>query len=76
MNEKIKQLYNRALYEYFGEEYKNCELDIYPEDQYFAELIIKECARIAAHVGENNVKLGYLVPLECSNTIKEHFGVK
>jgi hypothetical protein len=51
-------------------------LDIYPEDQYFAELIIRECARIAAYVGENNVKLGYLVPLECSDTIKQHFGIE
>lgn len=42
MNKKIKEIYNRALYEYFGEDYKNSELDILPEDQYFAELIIQE----------------------------------
>ena len=42
----------------------------------FAELIVQECAEVAAKVGEGYVKMGYVVPLECSNKIKEHFGVE
>jgi hypothetical protein len=73
MNDKIKQLYNRALYEYFGEEYKNCELDIYPEDQYFAELIIKECARVCV---QENPDPRDSIELQCTNRILKHFGLE
>jgi hypothetical protein len=70
MNEKIKQLYNRALQEYFGEEYKNCELDIYPEDQYFAELIIQECARVCV---QENPDPRDSIELQSANRILKHF---
>ena len=42
----------------------------------FAELIVRECADVAAKVGEGYVQMGYVVPLECSDKIKKHFGVK
>ena len=42
----------------------------------FAESIVQECARVAAEVGESYVKLGYLVPHECSDEIKKHFGIE
>jgi hypothetical protein len=41
----------------------------------FAELIVKECARIAEEVGAAYVLMGYVVPHECSDKIKQHFGV-
>ena len=64
MNERIKELI------------KSC--GIIPEDEHYevAELIVQECAEVAAKVGEGYVKMGYVVPLECSNKIKEHFGVE
>jgi|LakMenE01Jun11ns_1017448.scaffolds.fasta_scaffold9875888_6 hypothetical protein len=64
MNEKIKEIYNRAFTEYFGEEYKDCELDILPEDQYFAELLIRECANYAFSDDQER------------NTMLSHFGVE
>ncbi len=74
MNEKIKEIYNRALYEYFGEEYKNCELDIYPEDQYFAELIIQECIQVCrSRVSNSDYNTGRM---HCAWDIKKHFGVE
>jgi hypothetical protein len=74
MNEKIKQLYNRALYEYFGDEYKNCELDIYPEDQYFAELIIQEVIEEFYDHLQSNFSSSYAK--EITGWVKKHFEVK
>ena len=72
MNEKIKQLYNRALQEYFGEEYKNSELDIYPEGQYFAGLIIRECMDLViAHEDDAPKEFDTLW-----HHMKEHFGLE
>lgn len=72
MNEKIKEIYNRAHAEYFGEEYKDCELDILPEDQYFAELLIKECMDLViAHEDDAPKELDKLW-----HHMKEHFGVE
>ena len=42
----------------------------------FAELIVRECADVAAKVGEGYVQMGYVVPHECSDKIKQHFGVE
>jgi hypothetical protein len=72
MNEKIQEIYNRAFAEYFGEEYKECKLDILPEDQYFAELIIKECMDLViAHEDDAPKELDKLW-----HHMKEHFGVE
>ena len=72
MNEKIKEIYNRAHAEYFGEEYKDCELDILPEDQYFAELLIKECMDLViAHEDDAPKEFDTLW-----HHMKEHFGVE
>jgi hypothetical protein len=72
MNEKIQEIYNRAFAEYFGEDYKECKLDILPEDQYFAELIIKECMDLViAHEDDAPKELDKLW-----HHMKEHFGVE
>jgi hypothetical protein len=76
MNDKIKQLYNRALYEYFGEEYKNCELDIYPEDQYFAELIIQECLHLCDIHSQLQRNQYYNGVRAVHDSIKQHFGLE
>ena len=70
MNERIKELAEQAGF--YSSEYGNAEESFIK----FAELIVEECAEVAAKVGEGYVKMGYVVPLECSNKIKQHFGVK
>ena len=75
MNQRIKELAldSGAVATNYGKDINPvCKVDI----QKFAELIVKECAEVAAKVGEGYVKMGYVVPLECSNKILEHFGVE
>ena len=84
MNDKIKELAIKSMDSYPS--FDNIARGQYSNSQYnsaieqmmttFAELIVQECARIAAEVGDSNVKLGYLVPRECSDKIKKHFGVE
>lgn len=76
MNENLERLLpNPFAVDYIGTDEP---IDLYTEKEMleFSQLIIQECARIAAEVGDSNVKLGYLVPRECSDKIKKHFGVK
>ena len=72
MNSKIKELLSPKFIEWGADSDDNFSEEL----EKFAVLIVQECARIAAEVGDGNVKLGYLVPRECSDKIKEHFGVK
>ena len=80
MNERIKELARTAGIKeiYIDAGYGIITKTVlYEEDiEEFANLIVQECARIAAEVGDGNVKLGYLVPRECSDKIKKHFGVE
>ena len=64
MNEKIKQLWRQV-------ELQECDCGCNPDEFLrlkFAELIIKECIRIANTAGETDPYPG--------NLIKEHFGVE
>ncbi len=63
MNERIKQLAEQAGYtkDMFGIGHWDM-----PECQKFAELIVKECAKIADKAE----------PYKATDLIKEHFGIK
>ena len=63
MNEQIKQLAEQAGYtkDMFGIGHWDM-----PECQKFAELIVKECAKIADKAE----------PYKATDLIKEHFGIK
>lgn len=77
MNEKILKIVTEARkYAWENETHwsANAEREKLFEEK-FAELIVKECAKVAAKVGEGYVQMGYVVPHECSDKIKEHFGV-
>jgi hypothetical protein len=77
MNEKIKEIYNRAHAEYFGEEYKDCELDILPEDQYFAELLIKETLSELYKTLDDSRDVQVFEGLRLAQqVIRDHFGVE
>jgi ATP phosphoribosyltransferase len=73
MNERIGQLAEQAG---FTVENGHIQSLAYKQTEKLIELIVRECADVAAKVGEGYVKMGYTVPLECSDKIKQHFGVE
>ena len=80
MNERIKQLAKQAE-EYADIEYNASDLDWYElKEEKFAELIVKECARIvfdeSAHAGRMNKPGNCLFGNNIGRRIETHFGVE
>jgi hypothetical protein len=74
MNERILELAKQAGIK------ANSEQAMSPQEQLFAELIVKECANICdgvaiQHDNNNETKAG-VGAWDCRSTIKEHFGVE
>ena len=77
MNERIKELAEQAReYANSKEPYEKIKnkawIDVY--DEKFAELIVKECAKIA-HNRQYKHSPAHTVG-DCAQAIKEHFGVE
>ena len=80
MNQRIKELVEQATVEVWGNnpwtglpEFEGYELDA----KKFAELIVKECARIASNADLEDVEGGdSSVLCAAAEQIKQHFGVK
>jgi hypothetical protein len=68
MNERIKQLAEQAGYKH-SDAVGMCEDYAYFDHEKFAELIIKECAKIA----DDNFNKGFC---PVGDYIKQHFGVE
>jgi hypothetical protein len=80
MNQKIKELAEHARAEVRAEWYRENEIQ-YPNghyvfqitvDQKFAELIIKECARVCV---QENPDPRDSIELQCTNRILKRFGI-
>jgi len=80
MNERIRELAEQAGMPTITATRLGVQATLYDKNlldvEKFAELIVAECADVAAQVGEGYVQMGYMVPLLCSDKIKEHFGVE
>lgn len=80
MNEQlIKQLAGQA--KFMTEEELNCKLSFNNElktfSEFFAELIVRECAKITSNTDLSDVEGGdYAVLMAVSQHIKKHFGVE
>jgi len=67
MNERIKELIFEAVKFYLDPDSNTHQAQVSPEDlEYFAELIVQECAKIADKAE----------PYKASDLIKGHFGVE
>lgn len=75
MNERIKELMDESVRFHWDHDGQAYEAQVHPEDlEYFAELIVRECALIAFH---NTVNLASIADAEdVEANIKEHFGVE
>jgi hypothetical protein len=73
MNERIKQLADEARIKPMGSSWAYRLADEFEEE--FAQLIVKECARIADTERPNSVGCGYITKTN-GMRIKEHFGVE
>lgn len=72
MNERIKELMNEAVRFHWDHDGQAYEAQVHPEDlEYFAELIIKECAGLAEDGFDDE-----LDGQEICDRIKQHFGVE
>jgi hypothetical protein len=77
MNERIKELWSQA-----GGHYNSGNQHTWPEytiddPEKFAELIVRECARIASNADLEDVEGGDSAVLRAVNSqILEHFGVE
>lgn len=75
MNERIKELMEQAgLYDFVIE-----SMGINEEMEYFAELIVKECASVCHTHGWGMLEhgmSGHNIADDCGTLIKEHFGVE
>jgi hypothetical protein len=74
MNERIKELAIEARL--IAPEYSDCtHTTLSPQEQKFAELIVKECAQVC-----NNIDAEYegedVLATWCATAIREHFGVE
>ena len=81
MNERIKQLalQSQLVYETTdGKVYNSWEdyVDLTEYVEKFAELIVKECARIVINNGIATAIHDQMVRQDCVNDIKQHFGVE
>ena len=70
MNEKIKELLSPKLIEWWG---ADSDDNFSEELEKFAELIIKECARVCV---QENPDPRDSIELQCTNRILKHFEVK
>ena len=73
MNERIKELAIEARL--IAPEYSDCtHTTLSPQEQKFAELIVRECAQVC-----NNIDAEYegedVLATWCATAIREHFGV-
>ena len=77
MNERIKELMNEAVRFHWDHDGQAYEAQVHPEDlEYFAELIIKECAQLARNTNLEDVEGGdSAVLLAAKHHILDHFGV-
>lgn len=78
MNERIKELMNEAVRFHWDHDGQAYEAQVHPEDlEYFAELIIKECAQLARNTNLEDVEGGdSAVLLAAKHHILDHFGVE
>ena len=77
MNERIKELAIEARL--IAPEYSDCaHTTLSPQEQKFAELIVRDCATIAREVGNNTETDDFALDrcYEIEDKIKEHFGVE
>ena len=77
MNERIKELMNEAVRFHWDHDGQAYEAQVHPEElEYFAELIIKECAQLARNTNLEDVEGGdSAVLLAAKHHILDHFGV-
>lgn len=80
MNERILELAEQAGYDigpfYTGED--NYQIPHYKDNKLekFAELLVRECARIVINNGIATAIHDQMVRQDCVNDIKRHFGVE
>jgi len=72
MNDKIK-LIKKQCYISLLDPGRNGDIEYDMEK--FAELLIKECARVAEDVGKFRTGVEYIIPQLCALEIKKHFGI-
>ena len=73
MNERLAELYERALVIEDGGDYGSGELDPVK----FAELIVKECANVCRQAAySTTLESNVTAFMECEDAIKKQFGVK
>ena len=75
MNERIKSLIERAEYQAKKQSgYEDWEVYVTPDSQVvfekFAELIVRECARVYWNIDDGEIHGQYV------NALKQHFGVE
>jgi hypothetical protein len=80
MNERIKELHNRAC-RLDMEQYPNAIPDGERIQQKFAELIVRECALVAKTLPHTPARDWILdsvthIPVHCEQNILKHFGVE
>ena len=71
MNERIKELERQAI------EYANQQNTFDPRSEFskkFAELIVRECAKVAGQEQVYNER--HEIPVDIEQSVLEHFGVK
>ena len=84
MNDRIEKLFEQALEEFKAEnKYDNATIIVpNPMKEKFAELIIKECAKVAVHKPDGlwytgtDAGLVSAGRMTAAQLIKEHFGVE
>jgi len=80
MNERIRQLAGQALDRVVPYTWTRLDYDeIQRLQEYFAQLIVRECGKVIVNGGYRNPALGEKLPLtppEIATMIKEHFGVE
>ena len=74
MNKRISELAEQAR-KHFPKTETSGEFWVFDE-QKFAELIVRECARVAWNTQYKPVPLQIGSSSDCSNAIKQHFGVE
>jgi hypothetical protein len=80
MNERIlEKLYKQSLIETEGDGFPDIEMDV----KKFAELIVKECAKVAYEYASDSENYDHYedigwdcLPSDLKSHIKEHFGVE
>jgi hypothetical protein len=74
MNERIKSLIERAEYQAQKQSGSDWEVYVPPDSQVvfekFAELIVRECARVYWNIDDGEIHSEYV------KALKEHFGIE